>query len=202
MRRVLVPRHPGVLSAWGALSADVRRDYVQTVRLRRAAPRAGCTRRLQPLLGARAGASCAPRVRVARGVRVTAALDVRYRGQSYELAVPLRPRYRAAFHAAHRARYGYADADRPVEVVNLRVTATARERRAHARGAAHRRRPVRSRTALRWNGRWLSARRSTAITLPRARRMRRPAGHHRAQRHHVRRRRAGRRARCRAATSC
>lgn len=29
--RVFVPRHPGVLSAWGAVFSDVVRDYVQTV---------------------------------------------------------------------------------------------------------------------------------------------------------------------------
>ena len=31
IRRVVVPRHPGLLSAWGAASADVQRDYVRTV---------------------------------------------------------------------------------------------------------------------------------------------------------------------------
>ncbi|HWP38031.1 MAG TPA: hypothetical protein VNL18_10810, partial [Gemmatimonadales bacterium] len=30
----------------------------------------------------------------------------------------------AAFHAAHRARYGHADPTRPVELVNVRVVAT------------------------------------------------------------------------------
>ncbi len=58
------------------------------------------------------------------------ALDMRYRGQSYELTVPLalpitsrgagcRPSH--AFHAAHAQRYGYAMPDEPVTVVTLRV---------------------------------------------------------------------------------
>ncbi|MFN8643499.1 MAG: hydantoinase B/oxoprolinase family protein [Candidatus Binatia bacterium] len=42
--------------------------------------------------------------------------------------MPLTARYQAAFHAAHRARYGYADAARAVEVVNLRLTATVAAR--------------------------------------------------------------------------
>ncbi len=54
---------------------------------------------------------------------------MRYRGQSYELAVPLAlpitPASVAgavdAFHAAHAQRYGYAMPDQPVEVVTLRV---------------------------------------------------------------------------------
>ena len=61
--------------------------------------------------------------------RVDVSLDMRYRGQSYELTVPLAAPVTpdhltdavAAFHAAHEQRYGYAMRDEPVEVVNLRV---------------------------------------------------------------------------------
>ena len=53
MRRVLVPRHPGVLSAWGALSADLPR-LVQTVRL---VAGGGRTRASPPAPRARAPAS-------------------------------------------------------------------------------------------------------------------------------------------------
>ena len=155
MRRVLVPRHPGVLSAWGALCADLRRDYVQTVRLV-GPPATLLRRRLRPL-AARARREL--RAEGARGrATLTATLDVRYRGQSYEIAVPLTADYRTAFHAAHRARYGYADEARAVEVVNLRLTATAASR---VRTPAAPRRasgaPVPHR--LRWDGRWLPARR-------------------------------------------
>ncbi len=61
--------------------------------------------------------------------RIEAALDMRYRGQSYELTVtlptPITVRHLVdatnAFHAAHEQRYGYAMPDEPVNVVNLRV---------------------------------------------------------------------------------
>ena len=61
--------------------------------------------------------------------RLDVALDMRYRGQSYELTVPLDTPITpealhgsvGAFHAAHEQRYGYAMRDEPVEVVNLRV---------------------------------------------------------------------------------
>jgi N-methylhydantoinase A len=64
---------------------------------------------------------------------VTGQVDMRYRGQSYELTVPLlvpvtpaaMDNAVAAFHAAHAQRYGYAMPDEPVEVVTLRVRATA-----------------------------------------------------------------------------
>ena len=165
MRRVLLPRHPGVLSAWGALSAELRRDYVQTVRLV-APPAALLTRRLRPLL---ARARRELRAEGGRGrIALTASLDVRYRGQSFELAVPLTARYAAAFHAAHRARYGYADEQRAVEVVNLRLAASVPTRAAALpppeRGTA---KPLPHR--LRWRGRWLAARRWQRAALPRRR---------------------------------
>ncbi|MDQ3815648.1 MAG: hydantoinase/oxoprolinase family protein, partial [Armatimonadota bacterium] len=55
--------------------------------------------------------------------------DLRYRGQSYELTVPLQlpvtvgslQEAASSFHEAHRQRYGYAIAEQPVEIVTLRV---------------------------------------------------------------------------------
>jgi N-methylhydantoinase A/oxoprolinase/acetone carboxylase beta subunit len=47
--------------------------------------------------------------------------DLRYAGQSFELTVPVQPDLAAAFHRAHEARYGYADRDRPIELVAIRT---------------------------------------------------------------------------------
>ena len=171
MRRVLVPVHPGLLSAWGAAMAELQRDYVQTVRLTDPDPRE-LAQRLRPL-DARARRELRREGGPAAQVRVSAVLDVRYRGQSHDLRVPLSPRYRADFHAAHQALYGYADASRAVEVVNLRVIATARDPASVGRAV----RPRRTRSAragpaphrVRWNGRWLGAHRCERDALPRAR---------------------------------
>lgn len=65
-------------------------------------------------------------------IRIEAALDLRYRGQSYELTVPLGltpgpetlEQARDDFRAAHMARYGHATPGREVEVVALRVRGT------------------------------------------------------------------------------
>ncbi|MEE8168949.1 MAG: hydantoinase/oxoprolinase family protein, partial [Phycisphaerae bacterium] len=56
-------------------------------------------------------------------------IDLRYRGQSYELTVPVestteRDRLAAPFHALHKQRFGFAAADQPVEAVTARVRAT------------------------------------------------------------------------------
>lgn len=118
---VIVPRYAGVLSALGMLLADVTKDYSLTV-LREgeeARPEAIATL-LVPL------AEQAERELRAEGfspadIRITRSVDVRYIGQSYEITVPFGPRYRDDFDAQHLRMYGYANPERRIEVVNVRV---------------------------------------------------------------------------------
>ena len=123
IRTVVVPRLAGVLSAFGMLVADVRRDY--SVSVLRAA--AGLSSRDVDAL-------TAPLVTLAQrelaeegfdaGRRVIERLlDVRYVGQSYEITVPFSPRFRQEFDRQHSKMYGYADPARPAEVVAARVKA-------------------------------------------------------------------------------
>jgi N-methylhydantoinase A len=117
MRRVYVPRQPGLLSAWGVLAAEVVRDFSRT--LRAVAPPAGVL-----ATHFRALERAARRELRREAVRAPAlerSLDVRYLGQAYELAVPYRASWLADFHRLHRRRFGHADPARPVEVVTLRV---------------------------------------------------------------------------------
>src|SRR6185369_11004638 len=48
-------------------------------------------------------------------------VDLRYRGQSYELTVRLEQDFLEQFHNAHERRYGYANRGRSVELVNVRT---------------------------------------------------------------------------------
>ena len=70
-------------------------------------------------------------------------MDVRYRGQGYELNVPYHPHSPTsgveAFHRAHQQRYGFSDVEGPVEIVNLRLRMVA----AGERYVPARRKPVR-----------------------------------------------------------
>jgi len=119
IRRVYVPRQPGLLSAWGVLAAEVVRDYART--LRAIAPP---SRRLAALF--RALAASARRDLRHEGVarpRLDRTLDLRYAGQAYEVAVPYRPGWEGAFHRAHARLFGHADARRPIEVATLRLRA-------------------------------------------------------------------------------
>jgi len=56
-------------------------------------------------------------------VTIARELDIRYRGQSYELSVALSDDLRAEFDRAHQQAYGYSDTARPIEIVNLRLRA-------------------------------------------------------------------------------
>jgi len=48
-------------------------------------------------------------------------VDLRYRGQGYELNVSFNEQMLTAFHELHRQRYGFANEQRDVEIVNVRV---------------------------------------------------------------------------------
>jgi N-methylhydantoinase A len=94
---VLVPEAAGVLSALGLVASEERRDKVASY--------------VRPL------------AEVGR-LPAQGEADLRYRGQSFELTVPLQADLAAAFHRAHEERYGYADEAREVELVAVRTAET------------------------------------------------------------------------------
>jgi N-methylhydantoinase A/oxoprolinase/acetone carboxylase beta subunit len=121
---VIVPRHAGVLSALGMLLANVTKDYSLTIlRAEAEASMTTLATLFEPLLS-RASADLSAEGFAPPQMMIETSLDVRYSGQSYEIAVPATDDYRAQFDARHGRRYGYANPGRPVEIVNLRVTAT------------------------------------------------------------------------------
>jgi N-methylhydantoinase A len=133
MRKILVPPSPGLLCAYGALTADVAHDFVAAV-MRPAGAQlapADVAAAFLPLTQAAARALDGDRVDPAAR-RLERAATLRYRGQSFELTVPLKRAdgsvpedLVAAFHDAHRARYGYA-LDRDVELATLRLRAVGK----------------------------------------------------------------------------
>jgi len=120
MPKVLVPAMPGALSAYGILVSDVVRDYSRTVMLR---PDDNAILQHFEALEQQGVRDLAE-----EGLRgaATRSLDLRYAGQGFELAVPWSKNFVAEFHRLHEQRYGYADFERDVEVVNARVRMTAR----------------------------------------------------------------------------
>ena len=94
IRKVLVPAAAGVLSALGLVASEERRDRVRSYVI--------------PF----EDAGLLPR---------EGEVDLRYRGQSFELTVPLEGDPAEAFHRAHEERYGYAERGRPLELVAVRT---------------------------------------------------------------------------------
>ncbi|MFN8527192.1 MAG: hydantoinase/oxoprolinase family protein [Anaerolineae bacterium] len=129
--RVLIPRLPGVLCALGLLLADVTLDYSDHLRLDwlrtlgYEAVRAHIDRRFEHFTDLANDAlekqGIAPENR-----EMNRFLDMRYEGQAYELTIPLSDTPFDDFHAAHERAYGHALRSRPVEIVNLRLSAVGR----------------------------------------------------------------------------
>ncbi len=133
IERVIVPPWPGLFSAFGLLFADTRHELVQAHR--------------HPLAAATPGEVSARLAGLEESARATLAdegyppertsferfLDLRYRGQSSELRIPLegqsneRALAEAAtrFEAEHERTYGHRDSADRIELVNLRLVARA-----------------------------------------------------------------------------
>ncbi len=127
--RVLVPRHPGNFSALGLVASDIKHDDVRT--------RVGPLREQLSLLADLFAemASAARRQLELEGFathqqRLRGFLDLRYRGQAFELRVAVAAgralpfeAIEAEFHRQHLAAYGHVNRDATIEVVNARLTA-------------------------------------------------------------------------------
>ena len=151
---VLIPQHSGVLSALGMLLADVTHDYSASIlkplppAQHLGAPSIEASSRwvgspdshltqsflhqaLAPLL-TRAQHDLTSEGFSASDIHLQPSLDMRYRGQAYEIPIPFTPEtlslpnLEAAFHQAHAKLYGYSNPARPTEAVQLRLRATGR----------------------------------------------------------------------------
>jgi N-methylhydantoinase A len=119
--RILIPENPGLLSALGVLLSDSVQDFSRTVMLpTQDAGTAALETRFREL-EKRALASMKAEGFSADRIRLERWIDMRYRGQSYELSFPFSRHFAAAFHRRHERRYGYSDPKRESEVVTLRV---------------------------------------------------------------------------------
>ena len=120
---VIVPAFPGGLSALGILASDVVKDYSRTVlwRVTGKIPLADLQREFAAI------------EKLARkdfaqeswpgSPRYVHSLDVRYRGQGYELNLPFTKNLLTDFEQEHQRRYGYTHDDREIELVTLRLRA-------------------------------------------------------------------------------
>jgi N-methylhydantoinase A len=133
MREVVVPRVPGVLSAFGGLIADIKNDFIQTVYLDLDAASVEPLRDGFGVLARKAMRWIREDQGFEEDVAMIPSADIRYRGQSYEIDTPLEAIWieegdieaiAGAFHRLHEQVYEHADTDAEVQIINLRLIVT------------------------------------------------------------------------------
>jgi N-methylhydantoinase A len=136
--RVLVPPAPGVFSAYGLLAAEVEHHFLRTSLGLLDALDDGERQGFTALLREMAAGARQTLAHDGYGADRTAlrwSADLRYLGQSFELAIPFTPADNLtfdektaaalveAFGAGHERTYGHRAAGEPVELVNVRLAA-------------------------------------------------------------------------------
>ncbi|MGN6871325.1 MAG: hydantoinase/oxoprolinase family protein [Solirubrobacteraceae bacterium] len=122
---ILCPRASGVLAALGLVVSPRRRDVQRSVLWSGEGLTAEAIAETVSELGERAReAMHEPEA------ELHVVYELRYRGQSFELAIPggedaTPDELREGFEREHEERYGYRDSDQDLELVTIRVTATA-----------------------------------------------------------------------------
>ncbi|MBT6275729.1 MAG: hydantoinase/oxoprolinase family protein [Chromatiales bacterium] len=127
MRRVLIPRFPGHLSALGQMLADQRLDFVQAWGGRLSQLDVSDLRATVASLQAQGRAALEQESIEVQRHRHEVTVDMRYVGQSFTLPIawnaddqdftPLR----LAFDLRHEETFGYADPGNDTEIVNVRL---------------------------------------------------------------------------------
>src|SRR5208282_6037244 len=119
--RVIVPALPGALSALGILVSDVVKDYSRTVlwRVSGKLPAAQLNREFSTLQ--KQAAKDFQNEAWPGRVHYQQTVDLRYRGQGYELSLPHTKDLLKKFEQEHRRRYGYAHPTREAELVTRRL---------------------------------------------------------------------------------
>ena len=127
--RILVPPNPGILCALGMLVSDLRHDFSQTWLRRHAALGARDVEAIVAPMRQEAEQALLRDGVPAERRSVLLRVDMRYAGQSHELAIPLGGTDAASwaalaadFHSEHRRRFGHADPEAPLEAVSFGVT--------------------------------------------------------------------------------
>ncbi|MFX1539978.1 MAG: hydantoinase/oxoprolinase family protein [Promethearchaeota archaeon] len=131
--RVIVPLAPGLHSALGLLTTNLRSDQSQTVLVSTESLNIkqlqDTYKKLENQLRKLLDTQGVPK----QSIMISRLADLRYRGQAYEITIQgsggrISKRWLntlvADFHRQHKQQYGYATTSAPVTIVNLRVVAS------------------------------------------------------------------------------
>jgi N-methylhydantoinase A len=128
INHVIVPRFPGAFSAFGLLSANLRRDYLRSWPKRLSSVQGSDLRTVLVDLRTSAEPEMSA-IAKGRPIAWEYRADLRYVGQASELTVTLNDgeatrieELAESFHGLHAAKFGYDERDAEVEAMNLRLT--------------------------------------------------------------------------------
>ncbi len=133
IRRVVIPRAPGVFSAFGMLFSDLRYDYVRSWFTRLESASFDDIERIYGEIEARGRQDVANASVTPLEVTIARAADMRYVGQEHAVTVELpmalfaardRDGIKRAFDDMHLLRYGTNAPEERAEIVSLRSTVT------------------------------------------------------------------------------
>lgn len=161
IKKILVPKNAGVLSALGMTIADIVKDYSQSVLLK--VKEKGYREILnlfKPLISQGMKDVCSEGIRNS-SITIENSVDMRYEGQSHELMLPFKKGYIEDFHKLHKKMYGHANTDYGIEVVNIRVRVIGKTRKPSLRKRVNidpmRGVALTQKTKCCFRGKWLNA---------------------------------------------
>lgn len=134
VRKVLVPRRPGTVSALGGLVADIKGDFVRTIFLDLEPEGLPILRQTMRDLAAEARDWLRTEQPGAGLPTLHVYADMVYRGQSFDIEVQLQEAWledgdiesiARSFHTQHEAIYAHFDVTAPVRIINIRVVAVS-----------------------------------------------------------------------------
>lgn len=123
MTRILIPRYPGVLCAYGLLVADVKVNGSLPILVRANRDIIARLRAIQSELLVTGRDDLRREGIQDDDMDFTIYLDMRYAGQSHEISIPFTADVIKEFHTAHANAYGHSMENKPVEIVNMRMQA-------------------------------------------------------------------------------
>ena len=118
IKRIIIPMHPGLFSAFGLLTAEVSRTFIQPIIGKSAINIEPTFRHL------REQARKSLKEEGFTGYQTVEQVDLRYQGQAYEITLPYKKISNLArmLGREHKNLYGYSSKD-AVEAVNARIRA-------------------------------------------------------------------------------
>jgi N-methylhydantoinase A len=129
IKKILVPRNAGVLSALGMTLTDIIKDYSKSLLLKVKEKdyrkilnffKPLILQGMKDVISEGISKSC---------ISVENSVDMRYVGQSHDLMLPFKDSYIEDFHKLHKQTYGYSKTEYEIEVVNIRVRVIGKTRK-------------------------------------------------------------------------